>query len=228
MRGVVARGSSSPRSSLSSRRNPAIAGGLLLIAIVWALWPSPWSKVANLESHGSNIIAFGDSLTAGYGAATGEDYPTQLSERIGSPVLNAGVSGDTTDAALARLDTDVLSRDPRIVIIGLGGNDYLRGAPVSSTEASLRTMIRKIRGAGAMVVLLGFRFPSLSANYETMYARVASEERALLIPGLLDGILANPALKSDEIHPNGRGYQLMAERVSGPLKKLITKANGKR
>ena len=83
MRSVVARpgGSGSPRSSLSSRRNPAIAGGLLLIVIVWGLWPSPYSKVANLESHGLNIIALGDSLTAGYGAATGEDYPTQLSER---------------------------------------------------------------------------------------------------------------------------------------------------
>jgi acyl-CoA thioesterase I len=217
MRGVVAR-----------RRNQVIIGGLLLIGIIWALWPWRWSNVANLDSHGSAIVALGDSLTAGYGAVAGEDYPDQLAKRIGSPVLNAGVSGDTTAAALARLETDVLSRDPRIVIIGLGANDYLRGSPISATEASLRTVIQRIRGAGAMVVLLGFRFPGFNANYEAMYARVAKEERALLIPDLLHGILTDPALKSDEIHPNGRGYGLMAERIAGPLKKLISHANDKR
>jgi lysophospholipase L1-like esterase len=223
------RSSSSLQRWLSGHRNLAVAAGLLLlVAFVWMLRPSPYSKVLNLGSRGSNIIAFGDSLTAGYGAAAGEDYPAGLSKLIGSEVRNAGVSGDTTEAALARLDGDVLSRDPRIVIIGLGGNDYLRGVAISSTEANLRTIIRKIQDAGAMVVVLGFRFPSLSANYGAMYARVAQEERSLLVPDLLDGILGNAALKSDEIHPNARGYQLMAERVSGPCLKLITKANGAR
>jgi lysophospholipase L1-like esterase len=204
------------------------AAGLLLILIVWALWPSPYSKVVNLASRGSNIIAFGDSLTAGYGASPGEDYPSRLSTLINAPVLNAGASGDTTDMALARIDRDVLSRDPRIVIVGLGGNDFLRGIDISVTEATLRTIIRKIHGAGAMVVLLGFRFPSLSVNYEDMYARVARDEGCLLIRGPLRGILTDPALKSDEIHPNARGYQLMAERLAGPCRKLIRKADDKR
>ena len=79
-----------------------------------------------------------------------------------------------------------------------------------------------------MVVLLGFNFPSLSANYEKMYERVASEEGCLLIPRLLRGIITDPSLKSDEIHPNARGYQIMAERVAGPCKKLISKANAAR
>lgn len=204
-----------------------MAAGLLLI-VLWALWPSPFSRVTNLGSRGSNVIAFGDSLTAGYGASAGEDYPSRLSTLMGAPVMNAGVSGDTTESALARLEPDVLSRDPRIVIIGLGGNDFLRSVAISATEANLHTIIRKIHGAGAMVVLLGFRFPTLSANYEKMYERVAREERCLLIPDLLDGILSDPALKSDEIHPNARGYQLMAERVSGPCKKLIRKADASR
>jgi acyl-CoA thioesterase-1 len=205
-----------------------LAAGLVVILVVWALWPSPYSRVANLQSRGSAIIAFGDSLTAGYGAPASEDYPSRLSNLIGAAVLNAGVSGDTTETALARLDPDVLARDPRIVIVGLGGNDFLHGVAISTTEANLRTIIRKIHDAGAMVIILGFRFPSLSANYEEMYARVAREERCLLIPDVLDGILRDQSLKSDEIHPNGRGYQLMAERVSGPCKKLIRKAESSR
>lgn len=209
-----------------SRRQLAIGGAVLAVVLVWIIWPSKYSRVANLDSRGTNIIAFGDSLTAGYGASAGEDYPSRLSALIGTTVINAGVSGDTTDAALARLDADVLARDPRIVIVGLGGNDFLRGVPISSTETNLRTIIRKIHDSHAMVILLGFRFPSLSANYEAMYERVADEERCLLVPKILSGILTDPTLKSDEIHPNARGYQLIAERVAGPLQKLIRKAGG--
>jgi acyl-CoA thioesterase I len=220
-RSVPARGSQKQRAIVAG-------AGLLLIIAVWALWPSPYAKVKNLDSRGTNVIAFGDSLTAGYGASPGEDYPTRLSALMGVPVLNAGVSGDTTEAALARLDADVLSRDPRIVLVGLGGNDFLRGVSIATTEANLRSIVRKIEGAGAMVVILGFRFPSLGADYEAMYGTVAREEGCLFVPNLLRSILTDPTLKSDEIHPNARGYQLMAERMSGPCRKLIRKANAVR
>jgi lysophospholipase L1-like esterase len=139
-------------------------------------------------------------------------------------VINAGVSGDTTESALARIDADVLSRSPRIVIVGLGGNDLLRQIPIGTTEANLRTIVRKINEAGSMVVLLGFRFPSLGPSYADMYARVAKDERCLLIGNVLHGIITDPSLKSDEIHPNARGYALMADRIAGPLQKLIRHA----
>jgi len=197
---------------------------LLLILIVVA-WPSPYAKVRNLDSRGANVIAFGDSLTAGYGAQPGEDYPSRLSALVGVPVINAGVSGDTTQSALARIDGDVLSKDPRIVIVGLGGNDFLNSIPIAATETNLRTIAQKIEGAGAMVVLLGFRFPSFNADYEAMYERVAKDEHCLLVPRITRNILNDPTLKSDAIHPNARGYQLMAERVAGPCKKLIARAD---
>jgi len=197
---------------------------LLLILIVVA-WPSPYAKVRNLDSRGANVIAFGDSLTAGYGAQAGEDYPSRLSALIGQPVINAGVSGDTTQSALARLDADVLAKDPRIVIVGLGGNDFLNSIPIAATETNLRTIAQKIEGAGAMVVLLGFRFPSFNADYEAMYERIAKDEHCLLVPRITRNILNDPTLKSDAIHPNARGYQLMAERVAGPCKKLIARAD---
>jgi acyl-CoA thioesterase I len=211
-------------------RSPGVTAAVVaaLILLVWVLWPSPYSRVTNLDSRGSAIIAFGDSLTAGFGASAGEDYPTKLSTRSGVTVVNAGVSGDTTESARERLDRDVLAHDPRIVIIGLGGNDYLRSVPITVTEANLRAIIRESQDAGAMVVLLGFTFPSLNANYGAMYERVAKEEGCLLIAGALKGILRDPALKSDAIHPNARGYDLMAERIAGPFGRLLKKARASR
>jgi acyl-CoA thioesterase I len=207
-----------PDSSLS--RNAAIAAAVVaLIALGWWLWPSPEPR--NADSRGKTVIAFGDSLTAGYGAPEGEDYPSKLSTLAGTAVLNAGVTGDTTEAALRRIEADVLRREPRLVIVGLGGNDYLRGVGIEQTEANLRTIVRRIHDAGAMVILLGFRFPGFRVDYEGMYERIAEEEQCLLIPDMLDGILSDPSLKSDQIHPNGRGYAVMAERVAKPLRRAL-------
>jgi lysophospholipase L1-like esterase len=201
---------------------------VVVIALIWLLWPSRYSRVANLSSRGTAIVAFGDSITAGFGAAAGDDYPSKLSQLIGVSVINAGVSGDTTETALARIDTDVLTREPRLVIVGLGGNDFLRSVPIATTEANLRTIVQQIQRRGAMVILIGFRFPSMSANYESMYERIAHDERCLFVPNVLRGILTDPSLKSDEIHPNARGYALIAERVAGPCKGLLRAADRRR
>src|SRR5437016_3717656 len=148
---------------MSSKRIRAIGIAVLALVAAWLLWPSRYARVANLDSRGTNVIAFGDSLTAGYGAQPGEDYPSKLSSMIGTTVINAGVSGDTTESALARIESDVLAHNPRIVIVGLGGNDFLQGVPIATTEGNLRATVRAIHGGGAMVVLLGFRFPSIPA-----------------------------------------------------------------
>jgi acyl-CoA thioesterase-1 len=199
-------------------RKVAIAVAAAAVLLLWFLWPS--RKITNRDSAGTAIVAFGDSLTAGYGASSGEDYPSQLAKEVGVPIVNAGVNGDTTESAIPRVP-DVLSENPRIVIVGLGGNDFLRGVPVATTEANLRSIIRQIHGSGSMVVLLGFNFPSRGPSYAKMYERVAEEEETALVPDLLDGILSDPAKKSDDVHPNGRGYAIMAERVAGPLKRLL-------
>ncbi|HXG59300.1 MAG TPA: arylesterase [Thermoanaerobaculia bacterium] len=210
-----------------NRRTLLIAAAVAVV-LVAVLRPSRYGKVRNLDSRGSSIIAFGDSLTAGYGAGAGEDYPSRLAAGSGLTVINAGVSGDTTASALTRLQSDVLARDPRIVIVGLGGNDFLRRVPIETTEANLRAIVRRIQQSGAMVILLGFRFPSLGPSYETMYERIADEEGCLLVEDLLDGIMGDPSLKSDEIHPNARGYAMMAERVAGPLQGLVEAADDAR
>jgi acyl-CoA thioesterase-1 len=205
-----------------------VLAGFAAVAIALFLLFRPSPAVKNLDSRNAAIVAFGDSLTAGYGAGEGEDFPAVLASRAGVAIVNAGVSGDTTESALHRLESDVLARSPRLVIVGLGGNDFLQSVPIATTEANLRNIVQRIQGAGGMVLLLGFRFPSLSANYGKMYERIAEEERCLLVPDLMDGILSDNSLKSDEIHPNAKGYALMAERIEGPLKKLLARADAAR
>jgi len=209
------------------RRRVAVAAAAVVVVVVLGvvLRPSPYSKVKNLDSRGEAVIAFGDSLTAGFGVTESENYPSRLSALTGLAIENAGVSGDTTGAALARLEDDVLVRNPRIVLVGLGGNDYLRGVPIGTTEENLRTIIRGIQAEGAMVVLLGFSFPSLTADYAGMYERVASEEGCLFVPRVLKGILTKDDLKVDPIHPNSRGYEIMVGRLEGPVTTLLRKAD---
>ena len=219
---VQARGNRKPKWIL------VIGVTLLLSCVLWMLGPSRYARIKNLGSRGVAVVAFGDSLTSGYGASPAEAYPERLSAMSGIPIMNAGRSGDTTESALGRIDDDVLSVGPRVVIVGLGGNDYLGGVPIQTTEANLRIIVRRIHGVGAMVVLLGFRFPSLTAKYEPMYQRVAHDEGCLLIAGTLHGILTDPKLRSDQIHPNARGYELMAQRMSEPLTELLRKADEKR
>lgn len=185
---------------------------------------SRYDEVKNLASSGETIVAFGDSLTAGVGARDGSDYPSRLASLTGMTIVNAGVSGDTTESALRRID-DVSAEEPRVVIVGLGGNDFLRGVPITETESNLRSIISTLHNDGAMVILLGFRFPSMrGGSYEDMYERVAEDTGALLVDDLLDGIMSDPKLKSDAIHPNGAGYAVMAERVAEPLTELLEAA----
>lgn len=197
----------------------------VVLALVALAACSPYRNVKNLDSRGSSIITFGDSLTSGVGASEEENYPSRLATALNRDIINAGVSGDTTESALQRLDDDVLAESPRLVIVGLGGNDFLRRVPIATTEANLRTIIRRIHASGAMVILLGFEFPSIGPSYADMYEHLADEEGCLLIDDVVDGILNDPKLKSDEIHPNAAGYALMAERIAEPCAELLAKAD---
>ena len=91
------------------------------------------NKIKNIDSHGGNIICFGDSITFGYGAEKGEDFPRALSKMLDIPVINSGLDGDDTISALKRLENDVLDRDPLLVVIEFGGNDFLRKVALEAT-----------------------------------------------------------------------------------------------
>lgn len=158
------------------------------------------------------IICFGDSLTSGTGAGDGMDYPSQLSRMIAKPVINAGVSGDTTTRALKRLERDVLVKSPDIVLITLGGNDLKNGLAKEIAFKNLKIIVDSIQKSGARVIIGGLKFPLRDRGFGRGYAELADQTGAILIPNILEGIMGNPKLMSDPIHPNGDGYKIMAER----------------
>ena len=170
---------------------------------------------------GTNVIAFGDSLVEGRGAPAGRDFSAVLAERLGVPIIKAGRSGDTTGMALRRLHSEVLSADPRVVIVLLGGNDFLRRVPIDETFGNLDTMVAQIRERGAAVVLVGVSVGLFDA-YAARYEALAQQHAAVFVPDILDGIMGRSALTSDAIHPNERGYSLIADRLEPVVRELLT------
>jgi lysophospholipase L1-like esterase len=170
---------------------------------------------------GQNIIAFGDSLVAGRGASAGRDFVSVLSARLGVPIINAGRSGDTTETALARVDRDVLSRNPRVVLVLLGGNDFLRRVPRQTTFANLATIVRRIRERGSAVVVVGVSAGIFTDSASDDYEALAGDTAAGFVADILAGIIGRSDLMSDPIHPNDRGHLIMADRLEPVLRELV-------
>ena len=184
--------------------------------------PSPFAGVKNLyEAKGTSIVCFGDSITLGAGASTGQDYPTLLEQMVKLPVKNLGESGDTTETALLRVG-DILKLDPRIVIVELGGNDYLRRTAVPDTFKNIRLIIDEIQRQKAVVVLV---LMPLGSDYESGYKKLAREKGCVLIASLMSDIFDNQNLMADQLHPNSRGYQKMAEEIGRVLNGLLAEMN---
>lgn len=184
------------------------------------------AAVKNAHPRGANIICFGDSLTFGTGAQEGMDYPSQLSRMLSTPVINAGVPGDTTTTALARLQEDVLSRSPRIVLITLGGNDLKNRIPRNTAFNNLKKIIQSIQDQGALVIVGGIDIPFYGRGFGSEYAKVCKEQGAVLIPNIYKGLIAHPELMSDQIHPNEAGYAIMAKRFYEAMKPYYTQKKG--
>jgi acyl-CoA thioesterase I len=181
------------------------------------------ASVANRDSQGTTIVCFGDSLTVGYGAEKGKDYPSVLRSQVDLPVINAGVGGNTTGQALRRLDSDVLSHDPKIVIITLGCNDFLRGIPEEETLKNMETIVDRIQLRGALVVLTVVQTGLFGDAYTEDYKKLGRKKRFVVIPNILKDIIFDPRYKYDQIHPNSEGYRIMAERIYQKIKPFLKK-----
>jgi len=193
---------------------------VLLVIVGWFFFRGE-TEIVNYPSSGKNIIAFGDSLIEGIGASEGNDFISLLAKEIGMPIINVGVSGNTTEDGLKRVDKDVLSKDPKIVIISLGGNDYLKRIPKEETFENLENIIIQIQKEGAIVLLLGVRGGILRDNYEKNYRNVAEKLGAAYVQNILDDIVGTPELMDDPIHPSDAGHKLIAEKILPILSKLI-------
>lgn len=131
--------------------------------------------------------------------------------------MNRGIPGDTTITALRRLERDVLSIDPDIVLITLGGNDLKNGVSKKNAFDNLKQIVETIQKHGARVIIGGLNFPGMDRGFGKGYEDLAQQTGALLIPNIFAGIVNNPNLMSDSIHPNNNGYQIIAKRFSNAI-----------
>lgn len=177
------------------------------------------------------IVAFGDSLSAGYGVEPGSSFPDFVQRMIDAKklpyrIVNAGVSGETTTDALNRV-SDVLREHPAIVIVEFGGNDGLRGLPVSTTRENLDSVVGTLTKAGVKVLIAGMTLPpnygpDYIKPFEQTFRDLAAKYKAPLIPFLLEGVGGHRSLmQRDGIHPNVEGNRIVARTVMQALEPML-------
>jgi acyl-CoA thioesterase I len=171
----------------------------------------------------AQIVAFGDSLVVGIGTTSGNSFVSLLSDRVGISIINAGRSGDTTGSALNRVQSDVIARQPKVVIVLLGGNDLLQGLPLAQRVANITTIAQQIRSAGATVLLVGLGNDPIDP-YGGALPGIASQTGSTHVPGILEGIFGVPALMADAVHPNNAGHRIMADRLEPALRAALAQA----
>lgn len=212
------------RAALGDRLLAAWLRLLLTFALLALVGCSQAPPLAPLPA-GSNVLAFGDSITFGTGAAAGEDYPGRLAAISGWRVANAGVPGETAEEARGRIGAAIAEARPALVIVESGGNDFLRRRPEAAVKEDLRAIVAAIRASGAQVVLLAVpKFSLLGAATgrlpdSPIYAELAKEEKLPLIAGVLAETLSDARLKADPVHPNGDGYRKLADGVAAQLRR---------
>jgi len=183
-------------------------------------------------SYAETILVFGDSLSAGYGIAVAQSWPSLLAERLKqekSPyaVVNASISGETTAGGRSRLPAALKQHRPAVVILALGANDGLRGLPLVEARTNLTLMVREAKTAGARVLLVGMRLPpnygpEYTSAFNALFAAVAKQESIALLPFLLEPIAADDAaFQPDRLHPTAAAQPKILDHVWQSLKPLL-------
>ena len=175
---------------------------------------------------GSQVLALGDSLTAGAGVTVEQAWPALLEQKTGWVVVNGGVNGNTSADALKRLPHLLEQYDPKLVLVTLGGNDMLRHIPQQQTISNLDQILTLIKAHGAKAVLLatpepnvmGAVFQNLSAP--DFYQQIAEQQQVPLIEDAIADVLSEPQLKGDQVHPNAEGHALLSEKIFRELQSI--------
>jgi lysophospholipase L1-like esterase len=190
----------------------------ILVLAALAACGEPPAKLSRLPAD-AVVLAFGDSLTFGTGAEERESYPAQLELLIGRRVVRAGVPGEVTAQALARLPAALDEYAPRLLLLCIGGNDFLRRLGNQQAEQNVHAMVKLAKSRGIDVVLIGTPEPGLVLSPPGFYARIAKEFRLPYEETAITEVLKDSSLKSDQIHPNAKGYRVIAERLAAGLRK---------
>ncbi len=210
---------------------------VFVCSLAWAGGAQPATNTtAKAAAAPKTVVVLGDSIAAGYGVEPSEAYPALLQEKITSAgldftVVNAGVSGDTTADGLNRINW-LLRRPIDVLILELGGNDGLRGFPVSTIATNLQMTIDRVKEKypQAKIVIAGMRMPpnlgeAYTSAYKNIFPALAKKNDAALVPFLLEGVGGRPELNQpDHVHPTAAGHRLVAENVWKVLKPVLTEA----
>jgi acyl-CoA thioesterase I len=193
-----------------------------LIALGWALWPAAPRGPAGVGAppNSSTVVFLGDSITHGHRLSAEVAYPHRIGLALGIPVVNAGISGDTTAGGLARLDRDVLAHRPRLVVVELGVNDMLGQWPRERTVQNLRTITQRIRAQGAAVILLHISLPGVPGDgHRKDFLEIARAEDAILVEDFLRGVV--PGHTYDGLHPDEKGQAMLGERLLPVIRQAL-------
>lgn len=185
-------------------------------------------------SASKTVLVLGDSLSAEYGISRGAGWVTLLEkrlkdERIDATIINASISGETTSGGKARLPALLQQHKPSVVVIELGGNDGLRGLPLSAAQANLRAMIEEAQKTNAKVLLVGMQIPpnygrDYTEKFYALYSKLSREAKIPLVPFLLHGVAEKPQLfQADRIHPVSEAQPIMLDNIWPHLKPLIAR-----
>lgn len=216
------------------RHRPINRRGMIAVALLATFFGGVFSPPASAaDGPIRTIMAFGDSLTSGYGLPPADAFPVKLEAALRARghavrVINAGVAGDTTAGGRARLAW-MLADKPDAVILELGANDGLRGLDPAETLANLRAIMEQLKAADLPVLLAGMRAPpnlgrDFGAEFDTIFATVALEYDALFYPFFLEGVAARPTLnQNDGIHPNSAGVAIVVERIIPSVEALLSR-----
>lgn len=191
----------------------------LVVAALLVAACGPSAKLDRLEP-GAVVLAFGDSLTHGTGAAPAEAYPAVLERSVDTfKVVNAGVPGETSAEGLARLPGVLDEVRPKLLILCHGGNDFLRRLDENEAKANIRAMIELARDKGVPVVLVATPKPGLPPSVPAFYGELAKELHVPFEDAVIRSVVVDNRLKSDLVHPNAQGYAQIADAVRKMLKK---------
>ena len=212
-----------PFSAPSPQRRRWLAASLLAVALAPLTACGRKTPRAQAVPAGATVLALGDSLTSGVGASSDTAYPAVLQQLTGWKVVNGGVSGDTSAQALARLPGLLQQHQPALVIVSIGGNDFLRRQTASDTRARVRQICEQARASGAQVLLVAVPELSLLAaagrlSDHALYEEIADELKIPLHRKGWSAVLADARLRSDQIHANATGYAQFAQGLVETLR----------
>jgi acyl-CoA thioesterase-1 len=223
--------------NMKNRKQNSFAGIMAAAAIISILFMAcattggTTGSSASVEaaSVGETIVCLGDSLTSGYNATVAgkndrnNAYPAFLQKKVNIPVVNAGKNNELTTQVVARVKKDVLSQNPRIVIIALGGNDFVQKVPLSTTKNNIQKIIDMVNDGNRKIYLYKWL---LTENHEDMFNSLASSNNIELVNSLYNGVWGvKENLSADGVHPNAKGYEIVANNVFEEIKPYLEANN---